>query len=575
LTVIALAGCLGSVTFRIIESRFSAAYQARATESARMAVFQGWFGAHWEDVRLDRLGRLQQLVGLSAQQAAVPVQLFSTSSVSLVGLVIYTVIIVVTAPFVAALFALVGLTTVSLFAPIRRQQERLSRRHTAEVGDLQLAATSYAHLSRELHVYGVGAAAEASLGAQTREVGDNFRRLRGWQRMLPGLQQQAFLAAIVAVIALGRTVGVEAASFGTAVVLALRSLSYVEQLNMAAQGYIEARPYLEELSEAISHHHDMHRVGGESPLGRIEALELRDAGYEYEPGVPVLADVNLVLRSGERLGIIGPSGAGKTTLVNLLCGLLTPSAGQLLANGRPAAAYTAASWAAEFGLLSQEPALLRDTVAGNIAFRRPAGTDDIVAAARSAAVYDEVADLPQGLQTPVGDGHSSLSVGQRQRIALARALLRRPSCLILDEPTSALDSANEQLIDECIRRLPPDTIVVVVSHRPALLRQCDRFIAVDPSGSVSTVEDLLGGDLVEGLEVTEPLQSAQQARVVLEPEGGVAVVQGDGEEGTAPSSVDDLHLPNPVGEATVEREVVDQDGDLDDPFVHPGLGYPE
>jgi ABC-type multidrug transport system fused ATPase/permease subunit len=213
-------------------------------------------------------------------------------------------------------------------------------------------------------------------------------------------------------------------------------------------------------------------------LAPVQTLELRDVTFAYD-AEPVLEHASLELRAGEWLGIVGPSGGGKTTLANILAGLLKPGTGTYLVNGHGADEYSARSWACQFSVLSQEPVLARGTLEENIAFFRPTTFEDVEEAAERAGIADEIRRFPEGWATKVGDGQGDLSGGQRQRVALARALLTRPSVLILDEPTSALDVRSEALIEEALFALGRDTIVIVISHRPSLMGKCERFIAVE------------------------------------------------------------------------------------------------
>jgi ABC-type multidrug transport system fused ATPase/permease subunit len=224
-------------------------------------------------------------------------------------------------------------------------------------------------------------------------------------------------------------------------------------------------------------------------LGALESIELVDVSFAYADGDASLSDISLTLHAGEWIGIVGPSGGGKTTLVNLLAGLLRPTTGAHLVNGRAARTYSADSWKGRVALLSQEPALIRGTVAENIAFYRPVRPEAVRSAAERAAVRVEIDHLPEGFETRVGDGESGLSGGQRQRIALARVLVGNPDLLILDEPTSALDAAKEHEIEVELSRLPEDPIVVVASHRPALLRRCHRFVVIEHGRIVEIHDD--------------------------------------------------------------------------------------
>jgi ABC-type multidrug transport system fused ATPase/permease subunit len=483
---IAAAGCLVSLVFRYVEARFTAANIVLAVTTARRAVIESWFAADWEQLRSSRLGRLQQLIGLNSLQAGVAVQFVASGSLSIISLTVYAVIVVATGPYVGLAMLVMGALMAALFGPLRRTIVQSSRLHAEGVGDLQLAATSYAHLNRELHVYGVGAAAAQDLEHRSRAAAITFGQLRFLQRLLPSLYQLGVLAGVVGLIVLGHALDVNAAAFGTAAILAVRSLTYVQQLTSSLQAYVECRPYLEDVAATVQEHHELRRARGDATLDRVESIRLRGVGYEYEPGRPALQDVDLELRAGEWLGVVGPSGAGKTTLINLIVGLITPTAGEYRLNDRPAGLYTADAWATQFALLSQEPELLRETIGENIAFLRSTTPDQLRNAARLAAIDREVDALGRGFDTLVGDGYASLSGGQRQRVALARALLCEPSCLVLDEPTSALDAENERLVNNSLANIPDGTIVIVASHRKGLLERCSRFVALEGGRIVAT-----------------------------------------------------------------------------------------
>jgi ABC-type multidrug transport system fused ATPase/permease subunit len=493
LAAIALVSLSATLLVRLVEARVSARNQAYALRRARQLVVDAWFEADWEQLHSARLGRLQQLLGVNSQQAVIPLQLLSVGSVAAISLLVYLTIVVVTAPLIAVLFAVVAVGSAALLNPVRRSSKRMARAQAALVGELQLSATSYAHLNRELHVFDVQHEAATHLNEMSAETADSYARLKFVQRLLPSVYQQLLLAAIVGIVIVGRAVEVDAVHFGTAAILAVRSLSYIQQLNSSYQIYIETRPFLEELLDSVTANRLLRRPRGDAVLEPIQSITLRGVGYRYPSGVHALDGIDLDLEAGDWLGIVGPSGGGKTTLANLLAGLITPSEGTLSVNGAPSESYSAASWASQLGLLSQEPVLLAATAAENIAFHRPTSPEDVRAAAARAGIEQELDALPAGFDTKVGEGESSLSGGQRQRLALARTLLHSPSCLILDEPTSALDAANEVLVEQSLRDISPSSIVIVVSHRRALLDRCTRFIALErgrvvQQGSASEVE---------------------------------------------------------------------------------------
>jgi ABC-type multidrug transport system fused ATPase/permease subunit len=191
----------------------------------------------------------------------------------------------------------------------------------------------------------------------------------------------------------------------------------------------------------------------------------------------VLTGLTLDARQGERIGIVGPSGAGKTTFVDLLIGFYPCTAGRILVDGQDLSSLDPASWRRQIGIVSQEPFLFDDTIEENIHLGwSEAGRERIAEAAARAGCEELLARLPDGLATRVGERGSRLSGGERKRVALARALVRPVSILILDEATSELDAAVEERILESVDNLAADLIVFHVSHRPSVLAHCDRAI---------------------------------------------------------------------------------------------------
>jgi ATP-binding cassette, subfamily B, bacterial CvaB/MchF/RaxB len=208
-------------------------------------------------------------------------------------------------------------------------------------------------------------------------------------------------------------------------------------------------------------------------------IEARDLAFRYGPGErDVLDGVSFRIEAGESVAIAGPSGCGKTTLLKLLAGLLEPTSGTILVGGEPLARLGPEAWRAMTGVVLQDDSLFAGSIADNIAFfAADAEIERIEAASRAAAVHDDIAAMPMGYGTLIGDMGTALSGGQKQRVLLARALYRRPGVLLLDEATSHLDVARERAVNQTLQALRMTRIVV--AHRTETIRAAGRVITLD------------------------------------------------------------------------------------------------
>jgi len=212
------------------------------------------------------------------------------------------------------------------------------------------------------------------------------------------------------------------------------------------------------------------------------ALELRQVRFRYSDGEPeVFSGISLSVAAGECIGIAGPSGTGKTTLLKIMAGLVMPTEGQVVIDGVPMLSLGRATYRNRVGCVLQDDRLFAGSIAENIAGFDPSPDPDwIVQCARMAVIHEEIMATAMGYETLVGDMGSTLSGGQRQRVVLARALYRRPSILLLDEATSHLDSANEQAINMAVKQLPMTR--VIIAHRESTLAMTDRVLSLQRSG---------------------------------------------------------------------------------------------
>src|SRR5438876_3738264 len=217
------------------------------------------------------------------------------------------------------------------------------------------------------------------------------------------------------------------------------------------------------------------------PLARARgALVFRNVSFAYDHNRPVLQDISFDIEPGTSLGIAGTTGAGKTTLVNLLTRFYDPRAGQILLDGVDLRDYKLADLRNQFAIVLQEPVLFASSIAENIAYARPGAREtDIIAAAKAANAHDFIARLPQGYETLVGERGLRLSGGERQRISLARAFLKAAPILILDEPTSSVDTKTEAAIVEAMGRLARARTTFLITHRLSTLAKCDVLLKIE------------------------------------------------------------------------------------------------
>src|SRR5438094_232981 len=216
------------------------------------------------------------------------------------------------------------------------------------------------------------------------------------------------------------------------------------------------------------------------------AVEFRGVSFAYGPDGPVLQDVSFAIAPGTRLGVVGATGAGKTTLISLLTRFYDPTAGQILLDGVDLRDYKLEDLRRQFAVVLQETVLFSASIAENIAYAAPgASREQIIAAAHAANAHEFIVRQPRGYDTQVGERGAQLSGGQRQRIALARAFLKDSPVLILDEPTSAVDAETEATILGAMRHLMRGRTVLVISHRPSTLERCAGLLVLESGRVVS------------------------------------------------------------------------------------------
>jgi ATP-binding cassette subfamily B protein/subfamily B ATP-binding cassette protein MsbA len=271
----------------------------------------------------------------------------------------------------------------------------------------------------------------------------------------------------------------------------LETLMYTPSTIQGALGSVRRVQEMMEVEREVKDH------SGAVALPTVRGhIRLEGVTFGYEPGRPTLHDVSTEIRPGETVAVVGPTGAGKTTLVSLVARFFDPWEGRVTLDGHDLRDIQLKSLRSQMAVVLQEPFLFPYTIAENIAYGRPGATqDEIEAAARVVNIHDFIAGLPRGYQTLVGERGVTLSGGERQRLSMARALLMDAPILILDEPTSAIDAETEGLLLEALHRLMKGRTTLLIAHRFSTIRNADRVLVLNEGRLTEegTHEELMAG----------------------------------------------------------------------------------
>src|SRR6267378_2600820 len=404
-----------------------------------------------------------------------------------VSLIVVYVAILLGLSWRLTLIAIVAAPVLALIIrPMIARVRRRSREQADERGELTSLVAEMVASIKLVRAY----VAEAFEAERFQRLADRYRRrvlrAQGWSTLTSPVSE-IFAGLVIVLIfsygthlALGASATLRPEVFITFIAVALRLMSPVKAVAQYPTVMAGAVAAADRVFEVLDLPPDEGDRPGEIPAAFRERIEYRRVSFSYDgTEAAVLRDVDLEVRRGQVVAVVGPSGAGKTTLVDLLPRFYEPTSGDILIDGVPITRFTRASLRALMGIVSQETVLLNDTVFANVAYGRGDFTLEQVRAAARAANADEfIAQLPEGYDTLLGERGTRLSGGQRQRIAIARALLRDPPILILDEATSALDTESERLVQEAIDRLMAHRTVLVIAHRLATVRHADLIVVL-------------------------------------------------------------------------------------------------
>jgi len=465
------------LTLQVVSAYLPARMSSDAQAELRITLFDAFLQASWDVQSREQEGRfVEALLGQVNRSTTAILVLadsmasgFNFSALMLSAVILNPLAAITILVSVGALFF--GLRPLSLAA--RRLGTERSRAYLG----ISEAITESVRMAEDVQVFD-------ATRAQYEIVRQRSDAVRGpWFRaqLLSGIVSSVYTTTVLLLLVGGLGVvhlfgSSNLASLGAIVLIMVRALSYSQSLQSTYHRLNDVAPDMTLVRANLQRFRDNARTAGSRPLPPTPSLAFDDVSFEYRAGVPALRDVSFVLDPGDAVGVVGPSGAGKSTLVQLLLRLRVPTSGHVMVDGVDAEEFSLSGWRAAMSYVPQDGRLIQGTVAENIAFFRDFSTDAIETAARLAGIHNEIEAMPNGYDTVIGQRADAVSGGQRQRITIARALVGRPSILILDEPTSALDLQSESIIQETLERLKGEIIIVIIAHRLSTLNSCDRLL---------------------------------------------------------------------------------------------------
>ncbi len=462
----------------------------------RNDLFEATLKADWPYLSKQKVGYLEQILTTDVDTSSIFFVYASNTIAVAVNLVVYSLLVVNISWIVALFTMLFGVLALLAFKPffkinriVSEERARLYKIVSHFVSEniigMKLVKSAYVH---------------EPILAKGNEYFDKVKKLNmrvAISRNLTTVTLQPLgMLFIIAIFAFFyKTHSFNFGSFAVIVYAINKVFSYFQQTQSNLHLLNTFIPYLESVNKYKNESDKYKEIDkGIGTFKFSKKLEFNNVSFSYETGEDVLSNINFTISKGEMVGLIGPSGAGKTTIVDLILRLLTPSKGEILLDGADISNISLAEWRKNIRYVSQDLFLLNDTIENNIRFYSvDLNKKDIIRAAKLANIYEFIESLPEKFDSIVGERGIMLSGGQRQRVILARVLARNPHILILDEATSALDNESEILIQKSIEGLRGGVTVLAIAHRLSTVKASDKLIVLDKGkvAEVGSPEELL------------------------------------------------------------------------------------
>jgi ATP-binding cassette subfamily C protein len=462
---------------------------AQVGTDLRLEMLQAVLRSKWEYFLHQPVGKLTNSLATEATRSSQSFVNGATAITYLIQAVIYGFVATALSwrATLIALFA--GMVVIGLSHFLVRITRNAGKRQTRLLTSLMVNLTDTLQSVKPLKAMARVHLADKVLSRETTRINKSIRRQVLSLAVLDSAQEVMFAIFI----ALGMYVALAIFSMELPMVMVLvialgRTFAFLGKVQKQYQKLVQGESAFWSLKHAIAEANQAkEKLDGGIPPSFNERMEFRDVGFGY--GLhPVLTNLSLTIDAGAFTTLIGSSGSGKTTIVDLAIGLIRPSAGVIMLDGKPLQEVDIQAWRGMIGYVPQETILLHDTIMRNITLGDPTLQQaDVEWALHAAGASDFVAGLPDGLETVVGERGGKLSGGQRQRVAIARALVNKPRLLILDEATSALDHESEDAIRRTLENLTGQLSILAISHNRALVHAASRVYYLR-AGTVQLVD---------------------------------------------------------------------------------------
>jgi ABC-type multidrug transport system fused ATPase/permease subunit len=468
---------LAILLFNYISIKIEASYEERT----RNNLLKKTLGASWPYLLNQKLGHLENTLKVDVDRSSTLLSQIGNLIMILTGLLVYIFIALNIAAIITLITLALGGIIFLVFKPLIYKTRKTAR----EVNEMNRQVAHYVNES----IAGIKTIKAMSVGDKIIEaVSEFFRKFKQakvriflLKTLTTTMLQPISLIFICVVFAFSyKTPNFQFSALIAVVYLIQKIFQYIQQVQTSLHAINESVPYLQSVLESERQSEASAEEDSRGkPFKFDKKLEFSGVGFSYDPKMEILADINFSIAKGETAGLIGPSGAGKTTIVDLILRLFRPTRGEIKLDGVNIFETSLKDWREHIGYVSQDMFLKNDTVANNIRFYDNSITDKTIEeAARMANIYDFIQTCPDKFETRIGERGIILSAGQRQRVVIARILARKPQLLILDEATSALDNESEMQIQKVVENLKNKTTVLLIAHRLSTVMNCDKLLVL-------------------------------------------------------------------------------------------------